>query len=73
MHEAKSSLSSMVRELREGREREIVICIAGRAAAKLVAVAEAPRRQLGVDRGLVTIADDFDTVNAQITGLFEGR
>lgn len=72
MHEAKSNLSGLVRELREGGEREIVICVAGHAAAKLVPIAEAPRRQLGVDRGLVAIASDFDAVNAEIADLFEG-
>jgi antitoxin (DNA-binding transcriptional repressor) of toxin-antitoxin stability system len=40
--------------------------------AKLVPVAEAPRRQLGVDRGRITIAPDFDAVNPEITALFEG-
>ncbi len=72
MHEAKSNLSGLVREVREGSEREIIICVAGHAAAKLVPVAEAPR-QLGVDRGLITIAPDFDAVNPEIAALFEGE
>jgi prevent-host-death family protein len=72
MHEAKTNLSGLVREVREGREQEIVICIAGRAAAKIVPVGESPRRNLGVDRGLVKVAPDFDEPDAQIADLFEG-
>ena len=72
MHDAKSNLSSLVREVREGTEREVVICLAGQPVAKLVPVAEAPQRQLGVDRGRITIAPDFDAVGPEITALFEG-
>jgi prevent-host-death family protein len=72
MHDAKSNLSSLVREVREGSEREITICLSGQPVAKLVPVAEAPRRQLGVDRGRITIAPDFDAVNPEIAALFEG-
>ena len=72
MHDAKSNLSGLVREVREDTEREIIICLSGQPAAKLVPVAEAPRRQLGVDRGRITIAPDFDAVNPEITTLFEG-
>jgi prevent-host-death family protein len=72
MHDAKSNLSGLVREVREGSEREIVICLAGRPVAKLVAVTDAPRRQLGVDRGRIIIAPDFDAVNPEVTALFEG-
>jgi antitoxin (DNA-binding transcriptional repressor) of toxin-antitoxin stability system len=71
MHEAKSQLSGLVRDLREGTEREIIICIAGRAVAKLVPITGVPPRQLGVDRGLITIAPDFEDVNVEITPLFE--
>ncbi len=73
MHDAKSNLSSLVREVREGSEQEIIICLSGQPAAKLVPVAGAPRRQLGVDQGRVTIAPDFDAVNPEITALFEGH
>ncbi len=72
MHEAKTKLSSLVREVREGTQPEIVICLAGQPAARLVPIAEPARRQLGVDRGLITIASDFDSVNPEITALFEG-
>lgn len=72
MHEAKSQLSSLVRDLREGTESEIVIALAGQPAAKLVPAGAPPSRQLGPDRGLITIAPDFDAVNAEIAALFEG-
>ena len=72
MHDAKSNLSALVRAVREGREPEIVICLAGQPAAKIVAIGEVPRRQLGVDQGLVTIGSDFDAVNPEISALFEG-
>ena len=71
MHDAKSNLSGLVRAVREGSEREIIICLAGQPAAKLVPIDAAPRRQLGVDQGLVTMAPDFDTINPEITKLFE--
>ena len=72
MHDAKSNLSSLVREVREGSESEIVICVSGKPAARLVPIAPAPRRLLGVDRGRITIASDFDGVNPEIAALFEG-
>lgn len=73
MHEAKSTLSALVRDLRDGVEPEVVICVAGRAAARLVPVGEPPGRELGVDRGLVTLSADFDEPNERITALFEDR
>jgi len=72
MHEAKSNLSSLVREVRDGSEREIIICLSGQPVAKLVPVAEAPRRQLVVDRGRIMIGADFDAINPEIAALFEG-
>ncbi|MBV8368741.1 MAG: type II toxin-antitoxin system prevent-host-death family antitoxin [Candidatus Eremiobacteraeota bacterium] len=72
MHDAKSNLSSLVRDVREGREREVIICLSGQPVARLVPVAETPRRQLGVDHGLIAIAPDFDAINPEITALFEG-
>lgn len=73
MHEAKTQLSALVRDLRAGSESEIVIALAGEPAAKLVPVGKASPRQLGVDRGLIEIAPDFDSVDVDITNLFEGE
>jgi antitoxin (DNA-binding transcriptional repressor) of toxin-antitoxin stability system len=72
MHQAKSMLSALVRELRSGAEGEIVIAIDGVPAAKLVPLGQPSRRLLGIDRGLVHISDDFDGPNAEITKLFQG-
>jgi antitoxin (DNA-binding transcriptional repressor) of toxin-antitoxin stability system len=72
MHEAKTQLSALVRELRAGSESEIVIALAGEPAAKLVPVGKPAPRQLGLDRGLIAIAPDFDGVDAQIANLFDG-
>jgi prevent-host-death family protein len=71
MHEAKTTLSALVREVRTGRQREIVIAVDGEPAAKLVPYGAPPRRSLGVDEGLVKIADDFDEPNTAIAALFE--
>lgn len=71
MHEAKTRLSALVHDLRAGTESEIVIALSGVPAAKLVPVGKPAPRHLGLDRGLITIEPDFDTVDAQITKLFE--
>ncbi len=72
MDEAKRNLCGLVREVREGTQSEIVICESGRPAAKLVRIEGEPRRQLGVDRGLIRIAPDCDAVNPEIAALFDG-
>lgn len=74
IHEAKTHLSRLVRAISEGTEREIVIAIGDRPVAKLVPIGQTARRELGMDRGLVKIAPDFDApeVNAAIAALFEG-
>lgn len=72
MHEAKSTLSQLVRDVRKGTEAEIVIAVAGEPAAKIVPLGRPAPRSLGPDRNLISIADDFDAVNPEITALFEG-
>ena len=58
VHEAKTHLSRLLRRVESGEE--VVIARAGRPIAKLVPATEPRRRELGFDRGLVIIADDFD-------------
>lgn len=61
MHEAKSTLSQLVKRAAAGET--IYIGAYGRAEAKLVAAdspAPSPRRVLGVMRGEGWVADDFD-------------
>ncbi len=72
MHEAKSNLSALVRDVSTGVQSEIVICVGGRPAARLLPFDERPKRQLGVDRGLIAIASGFDAVDSAIAQLFEG-
>jgi antitoxin (DNA-binding transcriptional repressor) of toxin-antitoxin stability system len=73
MHDAKTHLSRLVQELRNGSESEIVISVGGQPAARLVPLAGRGRRSLGIDEGLVTLSDDFDAENKAIAALFEGR
>ncbi|MEO6989934.1 MAG: type II toxin-antitoxin system prevent-host-death family antitoxin [Candidatus Baltobacteraceae bacterium] len=73
MHEAKTHLSRLVQAVREGSEREVVIAVGGVPAARLVPYTGPPRRLLGIDRGLVAMADDFDAPDARIAAWFEGE
>jgi prevent-host-death family protein len=72
MLEAKSNLSRLVKAVATGAEREIIIAVDGTPAARLLPYGAPPRRPLGMDQGLITIAADFDDINAEITALFEG-
>lgn len=59
VHEAKTHLSRLLRRVAAGEE--VLITSGGEPVARLVPVTARPaRRQLGFDRGLVHIADDFD-------------
>lgn len=59
VHEAKTHLSRLLEEVRQGEE--VVIAKAGKPVARLVAIAEGPkRRQPGSAKGQVWIAEDFD-------------
>jgi antitoxin (DNA-binding transcriptional repressor) of toxin-antitoxin stability system len=73
MHEAKTSLSGLVRDVRSGAEREIVIAIDGNPVARLVPYGSPPPRPLGMDHGMVVIAEDFDAPNGDIAAAFEGH
>jgi len=71
VHDPTTNLSDLVRDLRVGHERQIVLCVSGEPVAMLIPFAPPPARQLGIDRGLVSIAADFDAVNRHIADLFE--
>jgi len=60
IHQAKTHLSRLVKEAANGKE--IVIAIAGKPAARLVAIESAPakRRKPGRLKGKIRISDDFD-------------
>ena len=58
IHEAKTHLSRLLRRVAAGEE--IIIAKSGRPVARLVAIEAPVSRQLGRDRDLVRMADDFD-------------
>ena len=69
IHEAKTQLSRLLRRVAEGEE--ITIARAGVPVAKLVAVGPPGQaRPMGMDRGKIWMADDFDTLPPEIEALF---
>ncbi len=58
VHEAKTHLSKLLREVEAGSE--IVIRRGGKAVARIVPVPTTAARVLGSDRGVVSVPDDFD-------------
>jgi antitoxin (DNA-binding transcriptional repressor) of toxin-antitoxin stability system len=72
MHQAKSSLSQLVKRAADGET--IFIGSYGRAEAVLSAAANAkPKKRLGLLAGRLTIPDDFDApLPREILAAFEG-
>lgn len=61
IHQAKTHLSRLIAEIERGEEEEIVISRGDTPVARLVKFEPRPaKRQLGLDRGLVWMADDFN-------------
>ena len=58
IHEAKTHLSRLLRRVAAGEE--VVIARAGQPIARLVPVRETRPRELGRDRGVFSVPDDFD-------------
>jgi prevent-host-death family protein len=59
IHQTKTNLSKLLQRMAAGEE--IIIAKAGVPIAKLVPIlAESPKRQLGLYRGEIWIAPDFD-------------
>lgn len=58
VHEAKTTLSALLRRVATGEE--ITINSGGRPVAKLVPVRRESAREFGKDRGRFTVPDDFD-------------
>jgi len=72
IHEAKTHLSRLLERVQAGEE--VTIAKAGRPIARLVPIAAPGKRPLGLDRGQVWIADDFDApLPDDILADFEGR
>jgi len=69
IHEAKTQLSRLLRRVAEGEE--VTISRAGVPVAKLVAVGPAGQsRPMGMDRGKIWMADDFDRLPQEVEALF---
>jgi prevent-host-death family protein len=58
VHEAKTHLSRLLRRVAAGEE--IVITSGGRPAARLVPIVTHGERDVGFDRGRLTVPDTFD-------------
>lgn len=58
VHEAKTNLSELLRRVAGGED--VIITRSGRPVARIVGISGGPVRQLGSDRGRMTVPDDFD-------------
>lgn len=69
VHEAKTQLSRLLRRVAEGEE--VTISRAGVPVAKLVAAGPQHKtRPMGMDRGRIWVAEDFDAPMPEIEALF---
>ena len=69
VHEAKTHLSRLLKRVEAGEE--IVISRAGAPVARLIAAApKGKTRPMGMDKGKIWIADDFDAPDAELEALF---
>ena len=72
IHQAKTNLSQLIEETLKGKD--VIIAKAGKPVAKLVAYKEKLKpRKLGLWKGNVWIADDFDEEDEEINKLFYGK
>jgi prevent-host-death family protein len=58
IHETKNHLSRLLRRVAAGEE--IVIARRGTPIARIVPLAPSETRQLGIDKGRITVPDDFN-------------
>lgn len=69
IHEAKTHLSRLLQKVAEGEE--VIISRAGVPVARLVAAGpKKGQRPLGIDRGRIWMADDFDAPMPELEALF---
>ena len=69
VHEAKTQLSRLLRKVTEGEE--VTISRAGVPVTKLIAAGPATQsRPMGMDRGHIWMADDFDRLPPEIEASF---
>lgn len=72
IHEAKTTLSRLIRRVEKGEE--VIIARAGKPVAKLVAIEPAKNmtpRPLGLCAGQFTVPEDFDEPDKEILADFE--
>jgi prevent-host-death family protein len=69
VHEAKTHLSRLLKRVTAGEE--VTISRAGVPVARLIAVmAQGGSRPMGMDRGKIWVADDFDRLDPEMEALF---
>jgi prevent-host-death family protein len=69
IHQAKTHLSRLVQRVLAGEE--VTIALAGKPVVKLIAAGPpGGKRPMGMDRGRIWIADDFDAPDPEIEALF---
>lgn len=73
MHEAKTHLSRLVKDVAEGREAEVIITNGRVPAAKIVPFETVPAHRIGFDQGLFIVPDDFNEPDPEIEALFYGE
>jgi len=71
IHDAKTHLSRLIERVEAGEE--VTIARAGRPVARLVPLRAARPRVLGMLRGRIQLAPDFDAPDEALITLFEGR
>ncbi len=70
VHEAKTHLSRLLRRVAAGEE--IVITVGGRPAARLVPVGPPGMREVGFDRDILEVPEEFDApLEPQLLDSFE--
>jgi len=71
IHQAKTHLSRLLQRVASGEE--VTIAHAGVPVARLVPVVRAKaKRELGIDKGKIWMAEDFDAPLPDLEALFEG-
>jgi prevent-host-death family protein len=72
IHEAKTQLSKYLQDVEEGKE--VIIGRYGQPIARLVPfVGDAPVYKLGLLKGELKVADDFDEPDEVVIATFEGQ
>ncbi|MFZ0286106.1 MAG: type II toxin-antitoxin system Phd/YefM family antitoxin [Terriglobales bacterium] len=69
IHEAKTQFSRLIKRVEAGEE--ITVARAGKPVIKLIAIGPPNgKRPMGMDKGNIWIADDFDAPDPEIEALF---